>query len=174
MDYTRIPFMSQLNNGVARGMAGASGSSKSIVLRPLKGAAPGWPGFFDWLRKAHPELTAKVVGSVEGMGADDPVAATAAAAAAAPESFGAKLADVIKSAGAAILPLVQQQKILSIQVDRAKKGLPPLDASLYESSTQGMNFGINKSTQTTILLLGGGLLLVMVLPKLLGGSRRGR
>jgi hypothetical protein len=170
MEYTRIPFMSQLNNGVATGIAGTAGGGKTLVLRPIKGAALGWPGFFDWLRKAHPELTAQVVGNVDGLGADDPVAATAAAAAAEP-SFGEKIANLITKAGSAILPLVQQQKILSIQVDRAKRGLPPLDASLYESSTQGLNVGLNRSTQTTMLLLGGGLLLVLVLPKLLGGRR---
>ena len=30
--------------------------TRTVVLRPRKDAAPGWPGFFGWLAATHPQL----------------------------------------------------------------------------------------------------------------------
>ena len=72
-------------------------------------------------------------------------------------SVWSQITDTIKNAAAVILPTIQQQKLLGVQLDRAKAGLPPLDLSRYESASQGLNVGVNASTQRTLLYLGLGL-----------------
>jgi hypothetical protein len=67
------------------------------------------------------------------------------------------VASMIKAAGGVILPLVQDQQLLSVNLDRAKKGLPPLNLAQYQSATKGVNVGLNPSTQS--FLLTGGLVL---------------
>lgn len=82
-------------------------------------------------------------------------------------STGYSVINTIQSAVSSFLPLVTQQKLLNLQVDRAAKGLPPLDLSKYESSTQGLNVGINPATQQMLLILGGLAVAAFVVPKLL-------
>jgi hypothetical protein len=82
-------------------------------------------------------------------------------------NWASQLAQTITSAGAAILPLVQQQKLLAVNVDRAAKGLPPVNISSYESATQGLNVGLNASTQKTLMYVAGGLALAYLASKVL-------
>jgi hypothetical protein len=58
---------------------------------------------------------------------------------------------------------LQQRELMNLNIERAKKGLPPIDISQY--SGVGVNVGLSSSTQQMILMLGGGLLLYMLLAK---------
>lgn len=78
----------------------------------------------------------------------------------------ASILDTIQKAAPAFLSLANDQKILSAQLDRATKGLPPLDLSKYTANT-GVQFGLNASTQQTLLMIGGGIAAVFLLSKLL-------
>ena len=53
-----------------------------------------------------------------------------------------------------------QRRLLNIQLDRAAKGLPPLDASQY---SMGVQVGVSSGTQDLIklALIGGGALLLV-------------
>lgn len=77
------------------------------------------------------------------------------------------ITSTITAIGSAVLPLVQQQKLLDVNVARAKAGQPPLTLAQYESQTSGLNVGVNPATQKFLLaaiVIGGGLL---ILPRLL-------
>lgn len=63
-----------------------------------------------------------------------------------------------------IAATVQQQQLLSVQVDRARQGLPPLNVSQYAAGAQ---VGISEDTKT--FLMWGGVLAAAVF--LFGRSR---
>lgn len=56
----------------------------------------------------------------------------------------------------------QQKQLLQIQVDRARQGLPPLNASQYGA---GFNIGLSQDTQNMILIGGLALLGVFLLTR---------
>lgn len=56
----------------------------------------------------------------------------------------------------------QQKQILSVQMDRARQGLPPLDMSQYG---MGVNIGLSPQTLNTLLLAAGGIALVLMLKR---------
>lgn len=62
-----------------------------------------------------------------------------------------------------ILPAVvstwQQKEIMQVQVERAKQGLPPLDASQLAA---GVNVGLSPEVQRMVWIGGGALLLALV------------
>lgn len=146
--------------------------AKKIVLKAKAGAAPGFPGFIAWLADVHPKLYAQVAaakpntvnmlearhvsGSVLGDIAESP-----------PKPALQQLVDTVVNAGAAILPLVQQQKILKLQLQRAKAGLPPLDVGDYVDPNAGLNVGVNPGTQRLLFWLGGGALAAFVVSRIL-------
>ena len=77
-------------------------------------------------------------------------------------------ASIIANIAKTALPLIQQQQIFSAQLSRAKAGLQPLNtAGLLDN--QGFNFGLNPSTQKTLLMVAGlgvgAVLLVKLLKK---------
>lgn len=74
---------------------------------------------------------------------------------------------MISQAGAALLPLYQQQKILNIQLKRAQNGQKPLDVGAYVDPNQGINVGMTPATQKTLLYLGGGLAGAWILTRFL-------
>jgi hypothetical protein len=69
-------------------------------------------------------------------------------------SFSDTIANTIKTLANGILPILGQQKILNVQLDRAQKGLPPLDTTGYVDNT-GLNVGLTSSTQKTFLMIAG-------------------
>ena len=75
--------------------------------------------------------------------------------------------DTIKAAVPAFLTISNDQKILNAQLDRAAKGLPPLNLSSYTANT-GLQFGLNASTQNTVLMVAAGLGAIFLLSKVLG------
>jgi len=108
---------------------------------------------------AAPDVQVPVMPAVEGVTNAAPLPTSAASS---------SIIDTIQQAAAAFLPLVTQQKLLNINIDRASKGLPPIDTAAYESASQGLNVGINRSTQNTFLMLAAGLGGIFLLSKLLG------
>lgn len=139
-------------------------------------AARGYPGFVGWLAKVHPDVYNRVIATIPDtvsalrtihsngsvLHGDDPAASTRT------QQFIA----AVTSAATAILPIVQQQKLLKIQLERARAGQPPLDVGAYVDPNQGVNVGLNPGTQKTLLWLGGGIVGAWLLSRLLG--RRGR
>lgn len=146
-----------------------------IILRAKTGAKPGWGGFFGWLAATHPQLynRARVANPafVDDIESDHSTGSRLLAGdgTIAPASSATiqKVIDSIVNAGSAILPLVQQQKILKLQLERAKQGLPPLDVGQYVDPNQGLNVGLNPATQKTLLWLGGGAVAAFVLSRVL-------
>ena len=66
-----------------------------------------------------------------------------------------QIISVLSKAAASFLPLYSQKQLLDVQITRARQGLPPLDTSQYESASQGLNVGLNRSTQSTFLMVAG-------------------
>ena len=77
------------------------------------------------------------------------------------------LIQTVTQAGAAYLSLDQQKRVLKMQLDRARQGLPPLDVGAYLDPNQGLNVGLNTGTQRTLLYVVGGLGAVFLLSRLL-------
>jgi hypothetical protein len=59
---------------------------------------------------------------------------------------------------------VQQLQFMQINVDRAKKGLPPVDAAQYSGAY--VNVGLNPETQRLIIYAGIGLVALFALSKI--------
>ena len=77
---------------------------------------------------------------------------------------GESLIDSIARAASTLMMTDAQRRLLNIQIDRASKGLPPLDASQYG---MGVNVGIAPATQKLIIFGGIAILAALLLPKLL-------
>jgi hypothetical protein len=58
---------------------------------------------------------------------------------------------------------LQQRELMNLNIERAKKGLPPIDISQY--SGVGVSVGLSSSTQQMVLMLGAGVLLYMLMSK---------
>lgn len=171
MNYRRIPFL-QGGRLVGNGLDGLEGRAMKVIRAKVDtNAAPGWRGFVKWLARTHPQVynmtkasAPNEVAMIENAGWPG---RTLSGDETPPQSMIDKLVTSITAAGAAILPLVQQQKLLKIQLARAKAGDKPLDIGAYSDPNQGVNVGLNPSTQKTLLWLGGGLVLALVLPRVL-------
>jgi hypothetical protein len=177
VDYKRIPFAAHIKGDNTSGFMAGFNMSKKVILRPKAGATPGLPGFVGWLAAVHPKLYSMVqasapnqVSAIENMRSPGAQLSGDVPAPTAPSISGTALQQFVSTvtqAGAAILPLVQQQKILNLQLQRAKQGLPPLDVGAYIDPNQGLNVGLNPATQRTLLWLGGGLFGAWVLTRVL-------
>lgn len=150
--------------------------AKRVRLEAKDGATPGWPGFVGWLAATHPKLynvvRVSAPGIVAGIESNHTNGSVLAGDGDAAPNTSANalqtLAQTVVQAGAAILPLVQQQKVLKLQLERAKQGLPPLDVGAYIDPNQGVNVGLTPATQKTLLWLGGGLAGALLLTRILG------
>lgn len=158
--------------------------SKAVTVRvPVKtGGSRGFQGFIGWLEATHPKLynyavaadpdfvsgvqNARSSGSVLGI-VDTTPGAVIQPETAKGESAATQFVKTISQAAAAILPLVQQQKILSIQLKRAQAGQAPLDVGDYIDPNAGLNVGVTPGTQKTLLYLAGGLGAVFLVSRLL-------
>ena len=78
---------------------------------------------------------------------------------------GESLIDSLARAVSTVIMTDAQRRLLNVQIDRASKGLPPLDASQYG---MGVNVGLAPSTQKAIMIGGGLVLAALLLPKLVG------
>lgn len=73
--------------------------------------------------------------------------------------------DWISAVGRAVTTVVMadyQRDLLRLQLERARQGLPPLDASQYGA---GVSVGLSPSTQQLLILGGVGLLAVLFLSR---------
>lgn len=64
-----------------------------------------------------------------------------------------------------------QHDLLQANIERAKQGLPPLNAQQY---MPGVNVGVSNDTKNTLYILAAMGLGAVILPQLMGGGRRGR
>ena len=64
------------------------------------------------------------------------------------------------------LTVDQQQKLNTLNIQRAQQGLPPIDSSQYAS---GVQVGLTSSTQNTIMIGIGILAAAYIIPKLFRG-----
>lgn len=129
----------------------------------------GARGFVDWIKLRQPYLYRRVGRSLERIATqhlgDD---------ATPPATWSDTLKNLVTVAGQALLTKSQldsQQKILDLQLDRAKSGLPPLDIDPQTFGIAGpqVTVGIAPDTKK-MLMIGGGLFIVaFLLPKLLRG-----
>lgn len=149
-----------------------------VRLNAKAGASPGWPGFFGWLASTHPQLYNRVrVMDPNFVSATETIHNTGSAVLAGDDPANqqgsvSRFIEVATQAASAILPLVQQQKVLKLQLQRASQGLPPLDVGAYVDPNQGVQVGLNTGTQRTLLYLGGGIAGAFLLSRLFGRRSR--
>jgi hypothetical protein len=150
--------------------------------------------FLTWLKETHPTVfraalehaeTAKAhfaaqtgnPGALSGLGWTMGADGTAVAE---PKSWWSSLAEGITQAGTAYLAYKGQKANIELNLQRAQQGLPPVDYSRYTAPTVRTQVDVSpeilarlrEGGMNTMLLIGGVLAAVLVLPKLLGGSRR--
>ena len=63
----------------------------------------------------------------------------------------------------AVTMTYQQQQLMSLNIERAKQGLPPLDIAQYTGV--GVNVGLSPATQQLVLVLSLGLLGILFLSR---------
>jgi len=63
----------------------------------------------------------------------------------------------------AVTMTYQQQQLMSLNIERAKQGLPPLDINQYTGV--GVNVGLSPATQQLVMVLGLGLLGILFLSR---------
>lgn len=89
------------------------------------------------------------------------------------------LAEGITQAGTAYLAYKGQKAAIDLNLQRAQQGLPPIDVSRYTAPTVRTQVDVSpeilarlREGGTNTLLLVGGIAAALLLPRLLGGSRR--
>lgn len=134
----------------------------------------GMKGFLAWMAREQPILHSRLInriqsGTLGDMGLTAPVNTDST------QPVSSSLADTIKNT---VLALSQgyltyeqtqaQKKVLDLQLQRAKQGLPPLDIN-SESFGVGPSVSVGLSPSTKQLLMWGGIGLgaVILLPRLL-------
>jgi hypothetical protein len=151
----------------------------------MKITATGTRGFLQWLqtnqpaiyRRARPTIV-KQAGSalsLAGLGLTDPT--TTAAETPAPTSWADSLKNIVMAASQAYLSREQikaQSKVVDLQLNRARAGLPPLDIDLNSMGLQPpqVQVGVADNTLKMGALVLGGLGLLYVLGRVLGGRKR--
>lgn len=149
------------NGGSASQLAGPSlVHGPSLVPRGMGGlgADEGLTTF------AAPDLTALSNPQAFNFGATDSTPLPTA-------NFSDTIANTIKTLASSILPAIGQQKLLDVQLQRAKAGLPPLDTTGYTDNA-GINVGLNTGTQKTFLMIAGIGAAALIGHSLLKGKRR--
>jgi len=114
--------------------------------------------FLEWLKKTYPlvfEAAYEKMYREQGLQAETPTE----------ENWLDKILNSVSQVAPAILSLKQQKELLDIQMDRAKKGLPPLEVSQYAPT---VNVGVSSDVMDKILKIGVPLSLAFLAVKLLG------
>ncbi|MHB8414595.1 MAG: hypothetical protein ACYDDA_03820 [Acidiferrobacteraceae bacterium] len=169
-------------------LSGATAPAKpvKVVLRASKTMAPGFPGFFAWLAKAHPDLYTLIrvrypniayyeqyldpAPILEGLGQSTdltPIDVTATTlptlsdtTSSSSGGWASDLVNALTSAAPTVIATVDQQKIFNTQLSRAQQGLPPLNTSSY--GLPSMTGAISALTTPVIVIgaLGLGFLIL--------------
>lgn len=114
--------------------------------------------FLSWLQVKQPSVYGlmKVMrkdllttGPLSGLGdSTDPASAT---------DWVASVTGFLTQVAPAVIQLKSQQSLINANLERAKQGLPPLDAS---SVTPGVNLGLSPATQSLLMWAGIGALML--------------
>lgn len=148
-----------------------------INMMQLPGNPRGMRGFFAWLRNVQPGV-ARAVGvklrrptTLSGLGITAPTDVTTTEKPVAP-SLADKVKDLVLGVSQAYLTYEQmqaQKKVMALQLERARAGLPPLDINMEQYGLTGPQVSVGLSPTTRNLLIAGGIGLgaVYLLPKLL-------
>jgi hypothetical protein len=145
--------------------------------------------FVEWLDRAYPGM---VPALLEALGVESIIARDGGLGQTEEKSLVERLLDAATAVVPAYLQYEQQKDILEVQLDRARAGLPPLDAGAYAAS---MQIGLDRETIQRLadeagaraaatagafassplpwVILGGGALLIWSLSQK-GGRRRAR
>jgi hypothetical protein len=153
----------------------------SVQRQPI--SATGVQGFLQWLKTAQPYLYKRIekqlpAPQLAGLAGVDPLIGTASTA---PTS--STISDILKNlvlgAGQVLLTKEQlkaQQKIVDLQLERARAGLPPadIDPTQYGLPAPSVNIGLAPEAKKMLMigagLLGAGFLAYLVFGS--GGRRR--
>lgn len=148
-----IPFNTATPPGVKIALPKATPVPIKIRAR-VSNLPRGREGFLRWLEKFAPRLAEKV--AVEQPGLYDLNATLDAhlGEVAATSANTPNWTDTIKNVLSGALQVYQQKKIVDMQLDRAKKGLSPLDVDLYADASS-VKVGIDPQTQKSIFTLFG-------------------
>lgn len=141
----KIPFASKVPSG---------------VIRSLPNYPAGREGFFQWLRDTYPAVYARAgqyVSTLEGLG-DDTVPTSPTNS----DNWASQLATALPALASAY----NQQRVISLQIDRAKQGLQPLPIDQYTGDAS-FKAGVDTSTQKTLLMVAGIIGAALILPALL-------
>jgi hypothetical protein len=128
----------------------------------------GAAGLVEWIKLRQPYLYRRVARQLEKLAAS-PLADDVTPA----PTWSDTLKNLVTVAGQAMLSKSQldaQQKILDLQISRAKAGLAPLDIDPTTFGITGpqVTVGLDPSTKNLALIVGGILAAVYLLPKLRG------
>ncbi len=143
----------------------------------LPGNPRGMRGFFAWIKRTQPVIARAVAVRLRrpvklgDLGITAPEQITTTQAPVAP-STADKIRDLVLGVSQAYLTYEQmqaQKKVMQMQLDRARSGLPPLDINMEQYGLTGPAVSVGLSPQTRTLLIAGavGLGAVYLLPKLL-------
>jgi hypothetical protein len=172
--FRKIPFVGGAPAGelvALDGLAGLAneGAIMKIARIPVADLPPGVPGLVRWVKRVHPSiyraLAARmaVSGQIAGLGLVMPDAAATPVAAADSKAPGiantilSSLTDLIKVG----IPAYQQNQIFKLQLDRARKELPPLDTTAI-SDAAAFRVAADSGTKNTAMIVAGTLAVGLV------------
>jgi hypothetical protein len=143
----------------------------------------GTRGFLMWLQQRQPYLYGRIrdripAPQLAGLGGTDPLIASAPTSSTS-NSIVEGLKTLLLGAGQVLLTKEQmkaQQKIIDLQLERARAGLPPadIDPTQYGLPAPGFKVGVDADAKRMLYIGGGvaaGLLLLYLLTR---GGRRAR
>jgi hypothetical protein len=152
----------------------------SVTRQPI--SATGMQGFLLWMKDRQPYLYARVSKKIPapqlaGLGGADPLITTASTAPASSSTLDI-IKNIVLGAGQIFLTKEQlkaQQKIVDLQLERVRAGLPPadIDPTQYGLPSPGFKVGLDPDAKQ-LLMWGAGLTGVGFLAYLLLGRRRRR
>lgn len=131
------------------------------------------------MRSHHQTVTIRGISNLRGLGQDfweyDYGAESAGTAVSVPDPTTAQGSEStwsqIVSAAKQIVPAYyaakSQEDINQINLERMRRGQPPLPESYLRAAAPQVRAGLAPDTQRMIMILGGGLLVVLLLPMLL-------
>lgn len=144
---------------------------------------PGMKGFFMWLNRTQPAVHARVVKalarpSLSGLGITAPDATPSVMDSTKPaaSTTADKIKDIVLALSQGYLTVQQmnaQKKVLDMQLERAKQGLPPLALDMQQYGLTGPQVSVGVSSDTKSMLGIGAAVLagVYLLPKFLRRKR---
>ena len=118
-----------------------------MPIQTANGLTPAQNQFLIWLKNNHPRLFAAVqrkvkAGQLAGLGATASSTSTSSGG----TNLWGQITGAISNLGTAYLTYTTQQKVLDTQLQRAKQGLPPLNASQLQMPANQVQVGVSSQT----------------------------